>query len=106
MTQIKELTQDAKAQHIRNALASYVESHPKARIDVRPRYKTLLGIRVIDPDFNGRDRLDREPEVWRLLDVLPDDVYTSITTLLLLTPSEVKRSGANVKFEEPTPSEF
>lgn len=99
MTQTKDPTQNAKVQHALDALSPYLDSHPNARIEVRPRYKSFIRIRVIDSDFKGVDRLDREPEVWELLETLPDEVFTSITMLLLLTPEELEESFANLEFE-------
>lgn len=97
---------NSRIEQIKTALDPYQVSHPNAQIDVRPRYETFIGIRIIDPDFEGMDWLEREPEVWNLLEQLPDDPYTSITMVLLLTPEEAKGSGANMKFEDPIPSEF
>ena len=48
--------------------------------------------------------VDREPEVWKLLEKLPEDVFANITMLLLLTPEETKNSFANMEFENPIPS--
>jgi Domain of unknown function (DUF5615) len=60
--------------------------------------------RIIDPDFRGLDRLEREPEIWKLLHRLPEDVLVSITMLLLLTPEEAEHSLASQKFDHPIPS--
>ncbi len=61
-------------------------------------------IRIIDPDFQGKDRVDRDTYAWQFLDDLPDETKADITMLLLLTPKEAKTSLANAEFEEPIPS--
>jgi hypothetical protein len=50
-------------------------------------------------------RLEREPEIWELLQQLPDDVFVNITMLLLLTPEEAEKSFASQEFEHPIPSQ-
>jgi hypothetical protein len=32
------------------------------------------------------DRIEREPEIWKLLSKLPEEAFVNITMLLLLTP--------------------
>ncbi len=50
------------------------------------------------------DRVDREPGVWKILKTLPEDVFSNITMLLLLTPDEMEGSMANQEFDDPIPS--
>jgi hypothetical protein len=61
-------------------------------------------LRIIDPDFHDRDRLERETEVWGLLQQLPDDVFVNITMLLLFTPEEAEKSFTSQEFEHPVPA--
>ncbi|HEX7449918.1 MAG TPA: hypothetical protein VF306_20325 [Pirellulales bacterium] len=63
-----------------------------------------IRIRIIDPQFKGLDRVEREDLVWPLLDTMPDDAHADITFLLLLTPDEVGNSPGNYEFEHPLPS--
>jgi hypothetical protein len=61
-------------------------------------------IRIIDPDFQGMDRIEREPAIWKLLHKLPEEVFVNITMLLLLTPEEAETSLASQEFDHPIPS--
>ena len=95
---------DTEVEQIREALAAYRRIHPRAAVDVRRRNPAAIHVRIIDEDFRGKDRVDREPEVWRILEGLPDDAFTSISMLILLTPEEAPKSFANMEFEDPLPS--
>ncbi|MBW3538663.1 MAG: hypothetical protein KY476_00185 [Planctomycetes bacterium] len=92
---------DESVAMIENVLEAYRQSHPQARIDVRRRGPVSIGIRVIDPDFQGVDWVDREPEIWSLLDSLPAEIISDITVLILLSPDETEASLANQEFEDP-----
>lgn len=105
MTKIeKSKKPDVEVQQILDVLAKYGRTHKKAQIDVRRRHEVSIRIRIIDPDFRGLNRVEREPEVLKLLKKLPDEVYADITMLLLLTPEEAPNSFANLEFENPIPS--
>ncbi len=95
---------DTQVQQIRDALSGYEVDHPKAQIEVRRQNSVSIRIRIIDPDFAGLDRVDREPAVWNVLKTLPDEVFANITMLLLLSPDETAGSFANREFEDPIPS--
>jgi hypothetical protein len=47
---------------------------------------------------------EREPPVWNILKTLPEDIFSNITMLLLLTPKEAESSLANLEFNDPLPS--
>jgi len=95
---------DVEVAEIVDALSVYQQNHADARIDVQRRHKFSIHIRVIDPDFEGTDRVDREPEVRKALRAVSDETFQNITVLLLLAPSELERSFANMEFENPVPS--
>ncbi len=95
---------DAEVQQILDVLAEYRRTHPNAQIHARRRNPVSIRIRIIAPDFRGLNRVEREPEVWKLLKQLPEDVFVNITMLLLLTPEETETSFANMEFENPIPS--
>jgi len=95
---------DAQVQRILEALGEYERIHSNAEIEVRRQNPVSIRIRIIDPDFEGMNRVDREPEVWRLLRTLPEDVLPDITMVLLLTPKEVEGSLASREFDAPVPS--
>ena len=96
--------EDTQVRQIRDVLARYESDHPNAQIDVRRQNSVSIRIRIIDPDFAGLDRVDREPAVWGELKTLPEEVFTNITMLLLITPGETGGSLANQEFEDPIPS--
>lgn len=95
---------DVQVQQVLDLLDQYKADHSDAQIDVRRQNSVSIRIRVIDPDFAGLDRVDREPAVWKLLRTLPEEVFSNITMLLLLTPDETKVFLANQEFEDPVPS--
>jgi len=102
MTKIdKNKKNDVEVQQILDVLAEYRHTHPKAQIDARRRNPVSIRIRIIDPDFRGLNWVEREPEVWKLLKKLPEEVFVNITMLLLLTPEETETSFANMEFENP-----
>jgi len=94
---------DTQVQQICKALSQYKRDHPNAQIEVRRQNSVSIRIRIVDPDFAGLDRVDREPAVWGVLKTLPEDIFTDITMLLLLSPNETQRSLANQEFEDPIP---
>lgn len=96
--------EDTQVQQIRHVLSRYESDHPNAQIEVRRQNSVSIRIRIIDPDFAGLDRVDREPAVWGVLKTLPQEVFTNITMLLLLAPDETEASLANREFEDPIPS--
>lgn len=97
---------DRYEQQILDVLASYKKSHPKAKIDVYRQNSASIRIRIIDPDFKGKDHVDRDSELWKIVSELPEEVQSQITFLLLLTPDETATSFANSDFESPLPSKL
>jgi stress-induced morphogen len=95
---------DTRVPQIEDALAEYRRGHAKAKIKVRQHNPVSIRVRILDPDFRGKDLVDREKEVWHILERLPDEVQADITMVLLLTPEEARDSLANYEFEHPTPS--
>jgi hypothetical protein len=89
---------------ILDGLAAYETDHPNAEIEVYRQNSASVRIRIIDPDFNDMNRVERDTKVWKLLKLLPEDVVSEITLLLLLTPDETATSMANMEFEHPLPS--
>lgn len=95
---------DAEIQAVRDALRAYQAAHPDAKIDVQRQNNVSIRVRVIDPDFEGLTRGQREPEIWKALETLDDETFQNISMLLLLPPSEIPNSFANMEFENPVPS--
>jgi stress-induced morphogen len=89
---------------VRDGLESYRRLRPQAKIDIRRQNSVAIRIRVIDPTFAGMDRIERDDEIWGVLQTLPDEVQSQITMVLLLTPEEAGESFANLDFERPLQS--
>ncbi|MGL4463593.1 MAG: hypothetical protein ACRDD1_22330 [Planctomycetia bacterium] len=97
-------TSDAEMEEILNALAKYESLHPNAEIDANRRNNVTMRVRIIDPDFKGVDRKTRHDDVWNHLEVLPEEVLSQLTMLLLITPDEKKNSIASIDFDRPATS--
>jgi stress-induced morphogen len=86
------------------ALRAYETDHPRSQIDIYRQNSVSVRVRIIDPDFAGRNRVDRSNIVWRYLDGVPEEIVSDISTLILLVPEEKEMSFANYEFDDPTPS--
>lgn len=95
---------DQAVKQIRELLQrTYLVQHPKAKIDVKRRGKWVVLVRIIDPIFASMDLSERNDSVSPVLEELPDQVFTQVSSLLLLAPKEVKASFGNMDFEDPLP---
>ena len=98
---------DPQIKAIKNQLErGFKKKHPRAAIDVYKRGEYSTRIRVIDPSFAGKDAVAREEEIWKILEPLPEETFTSISMLVLLTPEEMRKSPANAVFESPPPAQL
>jgi stress-induced morphogen len=95
---------DMQVQQVLDILTEYERTHPQAQIEGRRQNSVSIRLRIIDPDFQGVDRIEREHEIWQLLRKLPEEVFVNITMLLLLTPEEAEHSLASQEFDHPIPS--
>ncbi len=95
---------DGILKQIVRALEEYGASRPTATIEAYRHNSVSVRIRIIDPDFVGQSLADREDELWKILDQLPEDVEAEISLLILLTPTELKKSIASFEFDNPVPS--
>jgi acid stress-induced BolA-like protein IbaG/YrbA len=89
---------------IDKSLKQYDVTHPTANIELDRRNNVSVPIRIIDQDFRGKSRAEREREIWPLFDVLSEDAVADITMLLHLTPEEQAESLASFEFDHPTKS--
>jgi hypothetical protein len=81
----------------------YGRKHPKAQIDAYRYNPSAIRVRIIDPDFARMGRVEREDQVFPSLDALPDEIFTDLSLLLLITPREHKQSLGSLEFDNPTP---
>jgi stress-induced morphogen len=103
----KKKTDDKYVRQIRDRLLrEYVSRHPRAQVSVKRYNSVSVRVRIIDPDFEGMSRAERDDAVWEVLDTLPEETREEISLLILLTPEESKTSLMNVEFENPAPSPF
>ena len=95
---------DLVLQEVLHYLDSYEADHPGSRGKAYRQNSASIRIRIIDPRFQGMDRIDRDTEVRRSFNQLSDEAHFQVTMLLLLTEEELTRSFANMDFEDPIPS--
>ena len=95
---------DEAVRRVLDVLEEYEKGHPHADIEAYRQNSVSVRIRIIDPDFQHMDRVERDDAVWEILEQLPPEDQSQITLLLLLTPDETKDSFANFEFENPGPS--
>ena len=97
---------DPALKQVIKALEQYAEAHPKAQIEVYRHNIVSIRIRVIDSGFKGISRGQREDDLWAILQELPEETFADITLLIMLTPTEAKKSFASMEFDDPIPSPF
>lgn len=97
---------DPLLKQIVGALKQYDAAHPKAQIELYRPSSASVRIRVINPEFKGQSRTEREEELWQLFGQLPEEVTSEIIGLILLTPEEKKKSLASFDFDNPIPSQL
>jgi hypothetical protein len=90
---------DGAVRQLAEEFKDFERDHPRARIDLHRRNPAVIRIRIIDPDFEGMDRVQRDDLVWSYLDRMRSEAKGDITMLLLLTPAEAPLSPANLEFE-------
>jgi hypothetical protein len=95
---------DQVLEQIKRCLETYLKDHASAEISLYRQNSVSVRVRIIDPQFDRMSRADRSDLVWNYFDSLSDEVQSDISMLVLLTPSEVRRSMANLEFEDPVPS--
>lgn len=95
---------DQCVSQILGILKEYRIAHSAAVIEAYRQNSASVRVRIIDPDFQGHDRVDREHGIWSILQKLPDEVQKEITLLLLLTPDEALFSFTSFEFDNPVPS--
>jgi hypothetical protein len=64
---------------ILDVLTEYERSHQQAQIEGRRHNPVSISLRILAPDFQGMYRIAREPEIWKLLSKLPEEVFVNIT---------------------------
>jgi stress-induced morphogen len=95
---------DPVVRKIVNVLEQYDERHPTAQIEIYRHNSVSVRIRIVSSEFKGMNRVQREEEVWALLNELPEETLAELSLLLLLTPQETKSSLASREFDDPIPS--
>jgi stress-induced morphogen len=100
---MKKAPTTVQKQAFMKALKPYLAEHRRATVDMYRRSRFALRIRIIDPDFAGLDRVDRDELIREYIKSVPDEVMDELSMLLLLTPDEVEQSIANFDFENPEP---
>ncbi len=89
---------------VRDSLLDYERQHSHAQIDIYRHNSISIRIRVVDPCFAGLRKSDRHARIWEHLEKLPAEIQGDISMVVLLSPEEVRKSIANLEFEDPSPS--
>src|SRR4051794_9888411 len=97
---------DPILRQVANALGEYEKAHPRAVIEAYRQNSVSVRIRILNPEFAGKSRAQREEQVWAVLNELPEVAVAEISLLLLLTPTEAKNSFASFEFDDPIPSQL
>jgi len=97
---------DSRLKQVKDALAAYKEAHPSAQVTIYRQNNVSIRVRIVDRNFQGKSRAEREELVWVILEQLPEELASEISLLLLLTPGEAKESFANHEFDHPIPSKL
>jgi hypothetical protein len=95
---------DAIIDEIKEVLSSYEKDHPDARIDLYRQNTASVRVRIIDSDFSGMSKRERNDLIWKYLQPASEDSQSDVSMLVLLTPDEVNKSVANLEFDDPVPS--
>lgn len=90
---------DATVKAFYESLEPYMREHSQAKVDVYRQNSGSVRIRVVDPDFQGVSMTDRDQGLWPLVESLPEDVFSQLSLLLLLTPKEATDSFVSRAFE-------
>jgi hypothetical protein len=104
--QLRVKQPDPILRQITDALREYDHAHPQAEIEAYRQNSVSVRIRILNSEFAGRSRAQREEEVWAVLNKLPEETLADISVLLLLTPDEAKNSMASLEFDDPIPSKI
>jgi hypothetical protein len=102
MAKIHKRKTDADVEKVQKALEAYKTDHPSAEIEVYRYNSCSIRICIIDPDFKGQDRVERDRVIWTFLDRLHDDVRSQVTMIVLLVPGEEKKSLGYLEFKNPS----
>lgn len=96
----RSATPDPQIEQVLDQLSEYKRAHANAQVEACRSTYDFIHIRIIDPDFRGVDELDREAEIWPLLNQLPREVYRELMMLVLVTPEEAAYSGSSLEFDD------
>jgi hypothetical protein len=95
---------DEILEEIRKSLMAYQQDHPRARIDLYRQSSASIRVRIIDPDLTDMSKRDRNDLAWRYLASVSEETQGDISMIIMVTPTELERSMANLEFEDPVPS--
>jgi len=100
MAKILRGSQDAMVKGLKKALKAYEDQFPGSSGALYRQNRADVRVRIIDERFAGMSRWRRHNQVWKFLaDIVGDDIISEVSTLILLPPTELKSSFANLDFE-------
>lgn len=77
----------------------YTPDHPNAEVMAYRYNGYSILVRVIDPDFEGMDIVDRNAPFERIIPEFPEAVQERLYMLLTLTPEEARESETSAEFD-------
>lgn len=93
---------DEAVVEVHSSLGSYAIEHPRAEVSVFARqFGDEIGIRIIDPDFDGVSWKERSETIWRILDSSARELAARVSILVVMTPEEAHEAHiTSVEFGE------
>ena len=101
MAKIVRGASDIDVDMVVEALSAHEAGHPEAVVEVYRRDPYSILARIIDPDFDGFDWVERHNLIWGLLENLPEDLLSQMSLLVLVTPDEMGDTGSSLEFDDP-----
>lgn len=99
---------DEEVVKVLSTLEGFRKELPKALINAYRYNSSSIRIRILDPNFEDKNLVERDRLVRPYLRKLPESIFWQVTMVLLLTPKEKDDpfNFLNWEFENPSRSEL
>ena len=97
---------DQVIEQIIEVLQAYEVEHPDAQIQLYRQNSVSVRVRIVSSSFASQNRIERHDQVWEHLKPLSHETQSDISSLILLTPAELRTSLASMEFDDPTLSQL
>ena len=96
---------DPGLEQYKSALERYLAEHPTAKESELYRHgRYSVRVRVVDPEFEGMNKKDRQNRVWPYLVSLPEETLSDLSFLVLVSPEEKSKQLSSIEFDDPIPA--